>query len=52
MTDIELSDDEAEAERVNAEEKGEVAPPPSKKRTIAKAAKKKILLKKGQKAGK
>jgi hypothetical protein len=47
MTDIELSEDEVEAERANAEEKGEAVP--SKKRRVTKAAKKKILLKKGQK---
>ena len=50
LTDIELSEGEAEAALVNAQEKGEATPPKVKR--ITKAAKKRILLKKAPKGGK
>ena len=47
LTDVEISDDEAEAALVNAEAKGEAAPPKVKR--VTNTAKKKILLKKAPK---
>ena len=47
LTEVELSDEEAEAASLNAEEKGEAAP--CKVKRVTKAAKKRILLKKTSK---